>query len=116
MRDFSQYAKALDNHITTELFFKLEDNCTHCEPNNCIVTVPDNRFCYVPSRGSVMSGKEVIQASLRSYFAFQINKPKWWLYMDQFDQGCSAVKSHISCAEEILKKLGYDTDSINRSI
>lgn len=60
MRDFADYHKLLKNHMNTELFFKIIDNCSYCEPNNCIVNSPSNRYCYIPSRNSVMNGKEVI--------------------------------------------------------
>ena len=63
-----------------------------------------------------MNGKEVIEASLRSYFAYKLNQNKWWDYMNKFDKNCIMLKSHVSCAEEILDKLGYDVKKINSEI
>ena len=84
--------------MKSQLFFKIIDNCTYCDLSNCIVTSPANKYCYIPSSGSVMTGKEVIEASLRSYFAFEQNDDNWWKYMDKFDKECSMLKSHVICA------------------
>ena len=116
MRDFEQYHRALRNHLDTELFFKIIDNCTYCDINNCVVNSPANRYCYIPARGSVMTGKEVIEAALRSHFAFRLDKDSWWEYMDKFDRNCSMLKSHAACADEVLAKLGYDTKKIAEQV
>lgn len=36
--------------------------------------------------------------------------------MNKFDKNCIMLKSHVSCAEEILDKLGYDVKKINSEI
>lgn len=71
--------------MTSELFFKIIDTCHYCDPSNCIITTP-SKYCYIPSNNNLLSGKEVIELSLKSYFAFQEDDNKWWKFMDKFDK------------------------------
>jgi hypothetical protein len=113
VRDFAEYYNKISSSINVELYYKVMQRCTSCEKEDCLAPAD---WCVIPRADSVMTGKNMIEESLKQYFILKNDTAKWFQYVDKFDKECTYSKGFEDCSLGIMKDLGLPIDDIKKSV
>mmetsp|Transcript_4357 Transcript_4357/g.9188 ORF Transcript_4357/g.9188 Transcript_4357/m.9188 type:complete len:666 (-) Transcript_4357:19-2016(-) len=127
LTDFKAYSQALGQQaVFTPHYFLYDGLAVGCQSANetdqCVSLCTNNgRYCYKDDNLGTISGKQVVEESLRQICIWSYYGPTdkytvvWWDYVNVFISQCSADKySDVECINSAYKSAGVDGDRINQ--